>query len=284
MASRLLRFVPFLMLPLISGCESLFFGALNTGHGDAAVATRSYAPERDLKLDIYRPATPSAGNPVALFFYGGSWREGSRGDYAFVGKALANEGILVLVVDYRLYPRAVFPDFEVDAASAVRWAKDHVGEFGGNAQRIFLVGHSAGAQIVALLATDARYLAGVALVPRDLAGVVGIAGPYDFLPLTDPKLMQVFGPQAQWPASQPINFVDGDEPPFLLLQGLGDRIVAPRNSEAMQKKLESEHIAATYLRYPNLGHFRILAAFRFPRLAPTLQDTAQFINTSAAHG
>ncbi len=283
MTSRLVRLMPLLLLLLFSGCETLFFGTLNTGRSAAQVSTRVYAPERNLQLDIYRPATPSPGHPVALFFYGGSWQIGNRAEYAFVGKALAAQGILTLVVDYRLYPKAVFPDFEVDAASAVRWAKDHVSEFGGNPQRLFIVGHSAGAQIVALLATDARYLAAEGLTPRDIAGVVGVAGPYDFLPLTDPKLMKVFGPQAQWPASQPINFVDGDEPPFLLLQGQGDRIVAPRNSEVMQKKLESVGVPSTLVRYPSLGHFRILAAIRFPSLAPTLRDTAQFINAASQH-
>ncbi len=274
------RFFLIGLLPMLCSCQSIFFGAMNAGRASTFAITRTYAPDRGLKLDIYRPKTSSAGTPVALFFYGGSWRYGSRGEYAFVGQALAAAGILTLVVDYRTAPQPAFPGFEVDAADAVRWARDHAAEYGGDAQRLFLVGHSAGAHIVALLATDAHYLAADGLTPRDLAGVVGIAGPYDFLPLTDPKIIEVFGPESEWPESQPVNFVDGDEPPFLLLHGQGDRIVWPRNSEALEKKLRAAGIAVSYLRYPSLGHFRILAGFRYPRLAPTLRDTAAFINST----
>ena len=281
MTSRLLRLFSIVVLPLLCSCQSVFFDVLNAGRAAAPAATRIYAPERGLKLDIYQPAARSAPAPVALFFYGGSWRYGSRTDYAFVGNALAAAGILTLVVDYRTYPAVRFPGFEVDAASSVRWARDHVGEYGGDPRRMFLVGHSAGAQIVALLATDAHYLAAVGMRPRDLAGVVGIAGPYDFLPLTDPKLIEVFGPESEWPASQPINFVDGDEPPFLLLQGQRDRVVAPRNSEAMEKKLRAARVPVTLNRYPGVGHFRILAGFRYPRLAPTLRDTIAFVTATS---
>lgn len=279
MTSRLFHLSSMVLLPMLCSCQSVAFGLLNAGHVWVPAITRSYAPDRNLELDIYRPASPSAGAPVALFFYGASWRYGSRMDYAFVGEALARAGILTLVVDYRTYPQVRFPGFEVDAASAVRWASEHVGEYGGNPHRIFLVGHSAGAQIVALLATDAHYLAAEGLQPRDLAGVVGIAGPYDFLPLTDPELIEVFGPESAWPASQPVNFVDGDEPPFLLLHGQGDRRVWPRNSEAMERKLRAAGVRVIYMRYPGLGHFRILAGFRYPRIAPTLRDTAAFINS-----
>src|SRR5690606_21524844 len=146
-------------------------------------------------------------------------QEGRRQQYAFVGDALSRRGILALVADYRTFPAVRFPDFMQDAAKAVRWARDHAAEYGGDPRRIVLVGHSAGAHIAALLATDGHYLANEGLSPRQLAGVVGVAGPYDFLPLKDTTLMAIFGSRDDWPASQPVNFVDGDEPPFLLLQG-----------------------------------------------------------------
>jgi acetyl esterase/lipase len=128
-----------------------------------------------------------------------------------------------------------------------------------------------------LLATDAHYLAAVGLRPRDLAGVVGIVGPYDFLPLTDPKLVEVFGPEAEWPAWQPIRFVDGGEPPFLLLHGDGDRVVDPRNSRVMAERLTSVGVPLTYKRYAGIGHFRILAGLRYTSLAPRLGDVVDYI-------
>ncbi|HMM67860.1 MAG TPA: alpha/beta hydrolase [Dokdonella sp.] len=263
---------------LASGCQSLGFGLLNSGRSSTpAVESVIYEPVHDLALDIHRPPTWAAGQPIAIFFYGGSWRSGSRCDYAFVGEALARSGIVTVIPDYRQYPQGHFPDFEFDAAHAVRWVRDHAAEIGGDPQRIFLVGHSAGAHIAALLATDQSYLASVAIKPRELAGVIGISGPYDFLPLTDPDLVEVFGAEKDWPASQPVNFVDGDEPPFLLLHGASDRVVWPRNSTSLQSRLQKAGVPVQYKSYPSIGHFRIVAAFRFHAMAPTLSDTAGYI-------
>lgn len=282
MRKPLMRCFALLTLPLFCGCQALFFRAVNTGHADVTVTTRVYAPEHALMLDIYRPARSAVPMPVALFFYGGSWRSGSRKDYAFVGNALARQGILTIVADYRKYPAVRFPGFELDAARAARWTFDHIGEYGGDPQRVFLVGHSAGAQIAALLVTDAHYLATENLRPRDFAGVIGIAGPYDFLPLTDPKLIEVFGPEKDWGASQPIRFVHAGEPPFLLLHGDGDRVVWPRNSTAMNAALLAAGAPVRLKQYPGIGHFRIIAALRYPSLGPTLGDMVTFIEQTPA--
>ena len=263
---------------LIGGCKSIAFTVLNSGAPALPpVESAVYRIETGLALDIHRPAAKRTALPIAVFFYGGSWRSGSRSEYAFVGEALAQAGIVTVIPDYRLFPQGRFPDFEYDAAHAVRWVRDHSAELGGDSRRIFLIGHSAGAHIAALLATDARYLASVAMKPQDLAGVVGISGPYDFLPLTDPDLVEVFGAEKDWPVSQPVNFVDGDEPPFLLLHGADDRLVWPRNSASLQSRLQQAGVPVQYKIYPSMGHFRIVAAFRFHDLAHTLLDTADFI-------
>ncbi len=278
MNGRRLRWLGLMILPLVGACQAALFGVVNIRSGNVAAITRTYASDPVRELDIYRPSAVSVPAPVALFFYGGSWRDGSRSEYAFVGQALAAQGVLTVVADYRKYPPVRFPDFEVDAAKAARWTIDHVSDLGGDPRRVFIVGHSAGAQIAALLGSDAHYLSAEGLKPRDFAGVIGIAGPYDFLPLTDPKLIEVFGDKSQWPASQPINFVDGDEPPFLLLQGDGDRVVNPGNSQRMAAKLREAGVGVTYKRYPDIGHFRILAGLRYTSLAPTLADIVAFIS------
>ena len=266
---------------VLAGCQAVFFRAVNAGGGDGIVATSHvYSEQHALSLDVYRPATPSEPAPVVLFFYGGSWRSGERADYAFVGRRLAENGIVVVIADYRKFPVARFPAFVEDAAAAARWTFDHAVELGGDTRRIFIAGHSAGGEIAALLATDARYLAAQNLKPRDFAGAIGIAGPYDFLPLTDPKLIEVFGDESKWPASQPIRFVDGDEPPFLLLQGDRDRVVEPRNATAMERKLAAAGVPVTIKRYAGSGHFRILAAIRFTSLAPTLADVVAFVRAT----
>jgi acetyl esterase/lipase len=272
--------VALLGVALLGGCQAVFFRAVNAG-GEGIVATSHvYSDRYALSLDVYRPADAAGAAPVVLFFYGGSWRSGERGEYAFVGKRLAESGIVAIIADYRKFPVARFPAFEEDAASAARWTFDHATGLGGDPRRIFVAGHSAGGEIAALLATDAQYLVVQNLKPRDFAGAIGIAGPYDFLPLTDPKLIEVFGDESAWPASQPIRFVDGDEPPFLLLQGDRDRVVDPRNARVMAERLRAAGVPVTTKRYPNAGHFRILAAIRFASLGATLADVVAFVRAT----
>lgn len=225
---------------LLGACNKLLFTAANLRVDESAVHSVVFDPGHGLSLDVHRAQGVAAGAPVVVFVYGGDWRTGRREDYRFVGQSLAREGLLVVVPDYRKVPLVTFPAFVEDAAQAVAWAKRHATEYGGDPSRIYLVGHSAGAHIVAMLGTDGRFLQAVGMRPRELSGVVGLSGPYDFLPLTDPKLQQVFAPQANWPLSQPVNFVDGDEPPFLLFQGTADKTVRPRNSVSLAASLRAK--------------------------------------------
>ncbi len=224
---------------LATGCTRVTFAVANIGVDSAAITSVAFDPAHALVLDVHRPAHTHGHAPVVVFFYGGSWRNGTRQDYRFVGQSLAHEGLLVIVPDYRKTPQVAFPAFIEDSARAVAWAKLHAADYGGDPSRIFLVGHSSGAHMAALLGTDGRFLRAVGMQPRDLSGIVGLAGPYDFLPLTDPDLMQVFGAEAEWPNSQPVNFVDGDEPPFLLFQGTVDTLVRPANAPSLAAKLRA---------------------------------------------
>lgn len=264
----------------LGGCQRSFLAMVNAGSADVQAHDVLYDREHGTSLTVYSASNAAADAPVALFFYGGSWQGGRREDYAFVGEALARCGVTTAVADYRKSPEVRFPVFVEDAARALAWTRDTLAPIkapGGTRPPLFLIGHSAGAHLTGLLATDARYLARYDMQPRDLRGVVGIAGPYDFLPLTDPDIQAAFGPESGWPTSQPVNFVDGDEPPFLLLHGSDDKIVWTRNSERLAAKLDAVGVLADLHLYPDLGHVRILFAIRFPRLAPTLRDTLDFI-------
>lgn len=265
-------FAPLLALValLSSGCERVFFTYVNRGVAppDTSVV---YAPDRALSLDIYRPrgvsrSTATAAVPVVVFFYGGGWKMGNRHQYRFVGERLANDGILTIVADYRTYPVAGFPAFMDDAADAVAWAHAHAGEYGGDPQRVFIAGHSAGAQIAALLATDATYLARRGIQSRQLAGVIGLSGPYNFN--VGETYAPVFGPPSQWPKAQAVNYVNGDEPPFLLIQGQDDRTVAPRNSIELAERLRAVHVPVTLALLPGAGHTTTLAGLYSPERAP----------------
>src|SRR3546814_9915209 len=86
---------------------------------------------------------------------------------------------------YRLYPQVRFPDFVKDGANAVKWARDNADRYGGSSDRLFVMGHSSGAHIAAMLALDEEFLKGVGGSRSWLRGMIGLAGPYDFMPITE---------------------------------------------------------------------------------------------------
>jgi acetyl esterase/lipase len=239
----------------------------------------SYASGPRHALDIYAPARPCAGAPVVVFFYGGGWDSGDRAMYRFVGATLAAQGVVAVMPDYRLYPEIRFPAYMHDAAAAVAWTRDHIATYGGNPARMFLMGHSAGGQIVTLLALDGRYLRADGVDPRSLAGVIGLAGPYDFLPLRSEELKTLFGPEPGRWRSQPINFVTPQAPPMFLAAGTADTTVDPGNTTRLAARLHQDGVPVEVKRYPGIGHRALIGAFGTPLtfLAPVRRDTLRFI-------
>lgn len=231
------------------------------------------------RADIYTPETLRGPAPVIIYLYGGSWNTGDKDTYRFIGAALAARGIVTVIPDYRLYPKARFPAFIEDAAKALRWTRDNAALFGGDARRIFLMGHSAGGHIATMLAFDQRWLASVGLLPgRDLSGVIGLAGAYDFVLDTD-LLRGVFGSPANAADTQPLRYVTADAPPLLLLTGDADATVKPRNTRALADRVRAVGGEVRDLYYPGIGHIEIVAAFSppFRFLAPVVDDIEVFI-------
>lgn len=230
-------------------------------------------------LDVYAPSGVRNA-PVAVFFYGGSWQSGEKQTYQFVASALAAKGIVTIVPDYRLSPEVHYQGFLSDGALAVKWAKTHAQQYGGDPSKLFLVGHSAGAYIAVMLALDDEWLGAQGLSPaRDIKGYVGISGPYDFLPSDDKKIADIFVTEKTPGASQPINHAGGRNPPGLLLHGTGDKTVYPRNSTGLGDKLRTAGSSVDVKLYPGVGHLGIIGAMGSPMrfVAPTLKDTTDFI-------
>ncbi|HYG49219.1 MAG TPA: alpha/beta hydrolase [Allosphingosinicella sp.] len=229
-----------------------------------------------LKLDVYAPRAPAARpRPVILFFYGGSWNSGRRQGYAFAGRALAAQGFVVIVPDYRLVPEVRYPDFLSDCAAAVRWARRHAGAWGGDGGRIVLIGHSAGAYNAAMVALDPGLLGADRSAIR---GFAALAGPADFLPLDDPASIAAFGAWPRPAETQPVSHAGPGAPPALLLHGTGDTRVRPRNSRRLAARLNAAGGDVRLKLYPGLGHVGILAALAIPfrRQAPVLADVTAF--------
>lgn len=251
------------------------------------VADLSYGPDPRNQLDVYTPADLQGPAPVVVFFYGGSWNDGARQDYRFIGQALASRGMVAVVADYRLYPQVRYPEFLLDAAQSVAWTRNNISDYGGDPQRIFLMGHSAGAYNAAMLALDDRQLAQVQLKPANLRGWIGLAGPYDFIPVTNPRSRPVFFYPDTPLDSQPINHASAAAPPALLLASREDATVNPqRNTGGLAKRLRSVGVPVEETYFDGTNHATLVAALAWPlrALAPVLDSVEHFVKTDGAHG
>lgn len=249
-------------------------GVLNTAdwlfRGDKQirlVAKVQYGKEHQQKLEMFVPATvaPSqAPYPVVVFIHGGGWDSGDPYDYRFVARALAPEGYAVVVAGYRLYPHAKFPGMLEDGAAALRWVQDHAKEFGADPDRVVLIGHSAGAYNAAMLALDRQWLGREGLDADKLRGVIGLAGPYDFLPLDTDETRHSFGGTGDLAATQPINFARADAPPLYLLTGDADHTVRPRNSQALARAMSAAGRPTAAELLPGVSHTKIVMLLAMP--------------------
>jgi len=269
---------------MATACSPLhvFNGVMPKDGGSARVGSADYGQLPRQALDIYAPTKPHAGPlPVIVFVYGGSWNSGDRGGYAFVGRALAARGFVVVIPDYRLVPDVHYPAFLQDNAAAVHWVRQHVQDFGGDPARLVLMGHSAGAYNAAMLAFDPRWLGADRAAVR---GFIGLAGPYDFLPFTGPETKAAFADAGDLAATQPVNHASADAPPALLATGDKDTVVRPLNSDALASALTAHGVTVTRLRYSGIGHVGIITAIAKPlrSRAPVLDDAIRFADQVTA--
>lgn len=273
---------------LIAGSGVALGGCSATGALNTLVPTSTYRLERDLaygddprqRLDVYLPPRGASGAPLVVFFYGGNWTTGNRSDYRFVGESLASAGLIVVVADYRLSPQVQWTTILEDCARATGWAFAQAGRLGASPQRVYLMGHSAGAYNAAMLALDPRWLARVQRQPGGLAGWIGLAGPYDFLPISDPDTRRAFG----WPGtpadSQPLAHVSAAAPRGLLLAPREDRRVDPvRNTLGLAERLRRAGAPARGELLDGVNHVTIVAALAAPlrRLAPVREEVIRFV-------
>lgn len=267
----------------LTGCSGVdILNASVPNNGYQVIRDITYAEGNRHNLDIYVPDGAHHA-PVILFYYGGSWQMGNKKMYKFVGQAFASRGFVTVIADYRLYPEVYYPDFIVDSAKALKWTHEHIGEYGGDASNLFVAGHSAGGFNAVMLTLNDQYLAEGGAKRSWIRGAIGIAGPYDFLPLEDPKIIQIFS-KYPGPQNQPINYVHGKLPPFFLATGEVDEDVLPKNTHNLAKKLREHGTRVVEKTYPDVQHIGIVLSLArgFRGRAPLLDDITDFVNNPPA--
>ncbi|SOD22772.1 Acetyl esterase/lipase [Variovorax sp. YR752] len=240
-------------------------------------------------LDVYQPlpaTRPAQGaRPLVVFFYGGTWTTGDRASYRFVGEALAARGAVVVVPDYGLSPAFTYPAFVRDSALAVKWALDNAARLGADPKQVFVMGHSSGGYNTAMVALDERWLGEVGASPKQLAGWIGLAGPYDFLPIGDPQAQAAFNWPDTPPDSQPLAHVTPASPRALLMAASKDDLVYPdRNTGQMATALRAAGVPVQVRLFDNLSHVTLIGAFARPIQwlgGPVLPPVMEFLGLAS---
>jgi acetyl esterase/lipase len=226
------------------------------------------------RLDLYLPAARNRF-PLLLFIHGGAWKSGSKDLYGYLGRTFAGRGIGVAVANYRLSPAVKHPEHIRDVARAFAWVAHHAADLGTDPARLFLVGHSAGAHLAALLALDPRYLQEQGVSPERICGVVGISGPYALAP---GWFNDVFGDDPQRRADAfPLSHVRDHAPPFLLLYADRDFLGLPAAAKLLEASLRQHGDTVTLKEIPDRDHITIVSKIAMPG-DPTAGAILHFVN------
>lgn len=264
---------------VLTGCSGpAVLNSLTPTRGYHAATNLVYDQSLNLRLDVYSPQGVQNA-PVVIFFFGGRWTEGSKEAYRFVGESLASRGFVGVIADYRLYPAVRFPSFVDDAARAVAWTRSNITTYGGSPDKLFVMGHSSGAHLAAMLALKEEYLQRAGGSRAWLRGMIGLAGPYDFMPITDPTLRDIFAPPEKFEQSQPILYAEGDNPPMLLMHGADDEIVWVKNTRNLAGAIKKAGGPIETVIYPKMSHRLILASLAKPLRGQTdvIEHVSEFV-------
>lgn len=273
---------------LAAACSPL--GMLNTlGPRDRGVRRVArdleYGPNSRQRFDIYAPSaeSPTSPLPALVFFYGGGWDSGSRDLYGWAAQALAAQGFVVAVPDYRLVPEVLFPVFIQDAAAATARVADVVAQYGGDPDRLGVIGHSAGAHLAMMITLDRRYMEAVGK-PDLIRTAAGLAGPYDFLPFDVPASINAFGQAPDPEQTQPLHFARADAPPLWLGHGTADAVVHDEDTILLGQRMRALGGRCEAKLYPGLSHEDLIATFStlFRKKAPVLADVSAFFHRTLA--
>ena len=254
----------------ISSCSPLrAIDLLVDRNGYTVEKEQSYGDTPSMRMDVYFPEKGSKlKENIVMFVYGGSWRNGllfsgRKEYYRFVGKIFSSQGFITMIPDYRVFPEVRFPTFVEDIARAVKWADTH-NNFNCAKRRIILIGHSAGAHIVSLLALDPTYFAKFEIERSVLRGWVGLSGPYDFNPLAIGYIRPIFESFINdIDKARPVSFASFGKPRGLLIHGKRDRLVSISNSVNLYKALNDTKNEIEYSAVEG-GHFDTVLGLGVP--------------------
>lgn len=230
-----------------------------------AATSPDFSPDRHL-LDVYAPKKKSSapgGYPVVVFIHGGNWDSGSKNIYTFIGRRLAKQGVLAVIINYRLAPNVLVPAMADDAARAVLWTTQNIAGFGGDPSRIFTMGHSAGGGLAALLAMKNELFTKLGVARNPVKGAI-LDDPagldmYDYLQKmeypNDRQYLVPFGNDpAVWRSVSPMYHVRMANPPMLVYAGERTYPSIASSARIFDKRLTEVGVNHTFAVLPGKKH------------------------------
>ena len=235
----------------------------------------SYGDLDRQKLDVYKSETPRPNSPILVFAYGGSWTDGNKEIYKFLAEGFTSEGYDVSVIDYRLYPKIVYPEMVEDTATAIAFTAKQYPD-----RPLVVMGHSAGAYNVLMATLNKTFLSaqGVSVCDR-IAGVVSLAAPTGAYELKEEPYITIFPDRFQ-KDDTPLAFASAPSPSLFVMNGADDTTVGPKNAEELAAKIQNRGGKATLKIYDGLDHTDAvkLLSRHFDDDAPLKSDIIRFIN------
>ena len=244
----------------------------------------------DRSLDLFVSNTPNA--PVLIFVHGGGWdngrkdlRVGSLDVYGNIGRYYASQGVTTAVINYRLQPKVRWREQAADVAESVIWATKNIARFGGNPQRIFLMGHSAGAHLASMVTLNQALQRSAGIAPCDIDGVISVSGAaLDLTSESDdlPYYERRFGPRsdrAEWTAASPATHADPADPAALIIYAGGESTGLQRQSQVFKAALDRAGSSAQLLPIEGESHTRMVLVLSHPDKA-AVAAVLQFLRDS----
>ena len=235
-------------------------------------------------VDIHRVEGEGL-RPVVIFVHGGAWQYGDNKLYASLARTLNEAGFVTVLPQYRLYPDATYPAFCEDVAAALNWTMEHLGEYGGDADRVILAGHSAGAHLVSIVYLDDAFRERLTFDPLRIRGIVPMSGPFDFdagRRIHREGVLNVMGGEEGYRRAMPINHLRADVPPMLVIVGENDRLTPRGQSERFAQLMREAGAPVTHETLPGGDHYSMMIDFVPGHEGPALDRFLDFARERTA--
>jgi len=252
----------------------------------------AFHPEMNVRLDVYSPSV-GAHHPVLILVHGGSWSKYNKEMFAPAAMKLLPEAMVVVIPDHTLYPHAGYEQMTHEVAAALSWTLENIEQYGGDPERVVVAGHSSGGHLVGLAVMDRRFLQAYGHDKGEVRGLVFASSGYDLRAqyacektrggTRGTRLMKtmvgVAGGVENFPRASPINYVQRDLPPILILHGDEDRTVPVEIALDFHAALQEAGAQSELKIYPGRGHSEILFSALTEKRAQIVADISDFVHS-----